>query len=224
MQLIRNWFSTFFEHFDATFIVNLYKAKVLESYYSQISNFEQLGDVLKIRAQLTQRLTTTEDYTYSYFYVGFWGKSFPSSVQNTAFVYRGEELERFEDFCSRLKKRFPKAEVLNYAKTIPDELKENSGQKIQVYPIKPIRDRHDATRHFEHFRSFKNDKDENAHAIERRWVERRVFTVTDAFPSISSENRVINIRSENLSPIEVACNGILEKSTKLREMIQLWLI
>ena len=53
----------------------------MESYYSQISNFEQLGDVLKIRAQLTQRLTTTEDYTYSYFYVGFWGKSFPSSVQ-----------------------------------------------------------------------------------------------------------------------------------------------
>ena len=132
-------------------------------------------------------------------------------------------MERFEDFCARLKKRFPKAEVLNYAKTIPDELRENSGQKIQVYPIKPIRDRHGdhVTRHFEHFRSFKNDQDESAHAIERRWVERRVFTVTDAFPSISSSNRVINIRSENLSPIEVACNGILEKSAKLREMIQL---
>ena len=106
-------------------------------------------------------------------------------VQNTAFVQRGAELERFEDFCARLKKRFPKAEILNYAKTINDELKEESGQKIQVYPIKPIisTEQH-STHHFEHLRSFKNDQDSN-NGIEGRWVERRIFTVTDSFPSIS---------------------------------------
>ena len=31
---------------------------------------------------------------------------------------------------------------------------------------------------------------------------------------------MINVKSTNLSPIEVACSGILEKSAKLREMIQ----
>lgn len=54
---------------------------MLEGYYDQVANFEQLGDVLKIRAQLTQRMTSNDDLGYSYFYVGYWGKSFPASVQ-----------------------------------------------------------------------------------------------------------------------------------------------
>ena len=40
---------------------------------------------------------------FSYFFVGFWGTSFPSNVRNTSFIYRGGELERFEDFSSFLK-------------------------------------------------------------------------------------------------------------------------
>ena len=159
---------------------------------------------------------------FSYFFVGFWGTSFPSNVRNTSFIYRGGELERFEDFSSFLKvsqpnvipsikswfqKRFPKAEILNFAKTVSEEMKDGSHQKIQVYPVKPIVDNNneDDVRHFEHSRSFKKDESEteSKNSIEQRWVERRIFTTTDSFPSISTSNRIVNVKSIILRPVSL---------------------
>ena len=45
--------SSFFVKFDDK---PLTKAKVLEGYYETVGHHEQLGDVLKVRAALTQRL------------------------------------------------------------------------------------------------------------------------------------------------------------------------
>ena len=129
---------------------------------------------------------------------------------------------------------------MTYRNPYKDEVKESSGMKIQVYPVKAVMDQEDSVqpvevRHFEHSRSFKNGKDENEISV--LWVERRIFTITDSFPSISVSNRIINIKSTNLKPvgkmthyndslydsyvqIEVASDGIKEKNRKLREMIQ----
>ena len=171
-------------------------SKILEAYYEKVENWEQLADMLKLRSSLTSRLGCPTEF--SYFYVGFWGKSFPTNVQNLAFIYRGNQFERFEDFCSQLKARFPKSEILKYTKTIQDDIKEGSGMKIQVYPVKPIINGSSSI-HFEHSRSFKNGKNENEISI--LWVERRIFTITDSFPSISNSNRIINVKSTNLKPV-----------------------
>ncbi len=84
-------------------------------------------------------------------------------------------------------------------------MKEASHQKIQIYPVKPIVDcnNEDDVRHFEHSRSFKKDESEteSKNSIEQRWVERRIFTTTDSFPSISTSNRIVNVKSIILRPV-----------------------
>ena len=84
-------------------------------------------------------------------------------------------------------------------------MKEASHQKIQIYPVKPIVDSNneDDVRHFEHSRSFKKDESEteSKNSIEQRWVERRIFTTTDSFPSISTSNRIVNVKSIILRPV-----------------------
>ena len=86
-------------------------------------------------------------------------------------------------------------------------MKEASHQKIQVYPVKPIVDSNneDDVRHFEHSRSFKKDESEteSKNSIEQRWVERRIFTTTDSFPSISTSNRIVNVKSIILRPVSL---------------------
>ena len=108
---------------------------------------------------------------------------------------------------SSFQKRFPKAEILNFAKTVSEEIKEASNQKIQIYPVKPIVDSNneDEVRHFEHSRSFKKDESEteSKNSIEQRWVERRIFTTTDSFPSISTSNRIVNVKSIILRPVSL---------------------
>ena len=90
-------------------------------------------------------------------------------------------------------------------------MKEASHQKIQVYPVKPIVDSNneDDVRHFEHSRSFKKDESEteSKNSIEQRWVERRIFTTTDSFPSISTSNRIVNVKSIILRPVSSGLHG-----------------
>ena len=100
---------------------------------------------------------------------------------------------------------------MNFAKTVSEEMKEASHQKIQIYPVKPIVDSNneDDVRHFEHSRSFKKDESEteSKNSIEQRWVERRIFTTTDSFPSISTSNRIVNVKSIILRPVSSGLHG-----------------
>ena len=145
------------------------------------------------------KLTTSSECSFTYFYVGFWGRSFPNSFQNTVLIARGDEMLRLEDFQAEIISTFPKAEILSSSEAIGEELKNKNEQFVQIFPLKPVLSEEDNfSRHFEHRRSYA-EKEKNG--LEHRWVERRIFTTTDSFPGVSATAKVVNVKTIQLKPV-----------------------
>ena len=169
-----------------------------------------------IRSGLTSKLALSV-CPFNFFYVGFWGRSFPNSFQNVVFIYRADQLARLEDFQDQIKKIFPEAEILSHSEPVPEDIKEKFFKKIQIFPVKPVAVEKDHfCRHFEHRRSF---SDNGKSGIENTWVEKRTFTATDAFPGIAAFARVINVKINKLRPVELAILSLREKNLELRTVI-----
>ena len=122
-------------------------------------------------------------------------------------IARGDQLERLEDFQVQIMTNFPKAEILSTSETLGDEVKNKSAQCIQIFPVKPVNGETDHfCRHFEHRRSY-GTKDKSG--LEHRWVERRIFTATDAFPGISATAKVVNVKTIHSKPVRNFINYLL---------------
>lgn len=82
-----------------------------------------------MEAGFFKKIATSERFFSPYFMVGYYGKGFDSTLSGKQFIHKGFELEGTSDFTSRLKTRFPKAEILklNEFKT-PTEYLNQEGQ------------------------------------------------------------------------------------------------
>lgn len=69
----------------------------------------------------------------AYFRVGYYGKGFPSFLQNKVFVYRGKEYERLSDFSNRTMNQFPNATLMQKLSKPGPEITESSNQCILLF-------------------------------------------------------------------------------------------
>jgi len=101
-----------------------------------------LSGLLKKQADLCDNIQSAVRPTPQYFRVGFYGRGFSPFLQNKEFVYRGGDYERLSDFVMRMQMEYPAAklvEKLTSPADVPMELKESSGQWLQVNPVYPWR-------------------------------------------------------------------------------------
>jgi len=65
-----------------------------------------------------------------YFRVAYYGKGFPSFIQNKVFIYRGKEYERLSDFSNRTLNQFPNATLMQTLSKPGSEITESFNQCI----------------------------------------------------------------------------------------------
>lgn len=63
-----------------------------------------------------------------YFRVAYYGKGFPSFLQNKVFIYRGKEYERLSDFSNRTLNQFPNATLMQKLSKPGPEIIESNNQ------------------------------------------------------------------------------------------------
>lgn len=88
-------------------------------------------------SSLLQRMSNYYDYIMKqlrpkpvFFRVGYYGKGFPSFLQNKVFIYRGKEYERLSDFSNRTMNQFPNATLMQKLSKPGPEITESSNQCI----------------------------------------------------------------------------------------------
>jgi hypothetical protein len=63
-----------------------------------------------------------------YYRVGYYGRGFDQNITGKDFIFRGLELEKRDDFITRLKTVFPTAEILSYSDEPPADIINGSGK------------------------------------------------------------------------------------------------
>ena len=103
----------------------------------QAYNYAKLGEVLREQAMLFEQIATAERFYPPYFRVAFVGEGHSASVANEEFVYRGNQLESIMDFSSRIRQKYPEADVLPPGKPVPADKRAEAKQYLQISTITP---------------------------------------------------------------------------------------
>ncbi|CAH1968130.1 unnamed protein product [Acanthoscelides obtectus] len=208
-------------------------------YETMFFDYKQLSDILKCQAKFYDNILTQLRPEPEYFRVGFYGLSFPLFVRNKQFVYRGLEYERIGAFTQRLQTEFPSAQIL-MKNTPPDDTIINSeGQYIQICNVKPIPEPNPVTlatgipekiSRFYHYNDVKRfqcdrpvhkgiiDKDNE---IKTLWIERVIMEIASTLPGILRWFEVVNRQTEEIPPVQYACETMRNVENELKQLILL---
>jgi dedicator of cytokinesis protein 3 len=202
-------------------------------------DYQKLSFILQKEANLFRSINDTERFFSMYFRVGFYGKGFDDSLSGFQFIYRGFELERISDFISRIKSKYPQAQLLNFTEPPPLDIINSENQYLQIFLVKsssmdelegkerkfskkmPVSmqkyQRENNVNVFLYSRPFKKTKSSNE--FRDLWICNYYYITEDSFPTIHRRSKILKQNEIILSPIDNAVNTIQEKNKELLEII-----
>lgn len=173
-----------------------------------------------------------------YFRVGFYGRGFPLFVRNKQFIYRGLEYERIGTFTQRLQTEFSQAQILTKNSPPDQTILMSPDQFLQINNVKPISnpihlrtatvpvpDRissfyevNDVTR-FQYDRPIHKGTIDKDNEFKTLWIERTILEIETSLPGILRWFEVISRAVKELTPIEFACETMLNVQKELSDLI-----
>jgi hypothetical protein len=218
---------------------------VMDVLAAQYKNFDfdyiQLAELLKQEAQFYQNISTVERIYHEYFRVGFYGKGF-GEYANKEFIYKGNMLERLDDFSDRVKRRFPQAETLTYTEVPPADILNSDKQYLQIFAVKPGSQEEmegkerklsdamplEAQKYvnvnnidvFVYSRPFRKNKKKGetpAEEIADLWIKKTFFITAKKLPYIHRRAAIVDTKEQILEPID---NSITFMSSKNKEIYE----
>ncbi|KAJ7386091.1 Dedicator of cytokinesis protein 3 [Desmophyllum pertusum] len=207
--------------------------ELTEQYESPLFDFIKLGDILKKQAKFFDNIIKQVRPESEYYRVGFYGKGFPSSVRNKAFVYRGQEYEKLGSFNQRLKAQFPDGLMMDKNTPPEDDILESNKQYLQCCRVLPI------SEHEERFsgkavddkiagyyrvndvRRFTNSRPlrPGLEDFGNLWLERTTYTICSPLPGILRWFQITSSESVEISPLLNAVETVESKNKELNRII-----
>ncbi|XP_050543349.1 dedicator of cytokinesis protein 1 isoform X2 [Daktulosphaira vitifoliae] len=177
-----------------------------------------------------------------YFRVAYYGKGFPSFLQNKIYVYRGKEYEFLSDFSTRIRHLFPNATLMQTLSKPGSDIMESTSQYLQINSVEPVMDERkehllkkpineQILRHYRvnDVKKFKFSRpfyridpkmeSNNDNEFANLWIERTVMDTTSSLPGILRWFPVKHSESYEISPLENAIETMQEANRELRELI-----
>ena len=195
-------------------------------------DFGKLARTQRSMATIFESISKGEWHLPRYFRVTYQGQGFPSTLRDRQFVYEGEPSERQAAFTDRMRQLHPAAQILHKG-SLDEAEADADGQYLQIFPVSTYRDlTHtiyqqprvpQATRDYitgtKPYRFAVTSKRHSpASDIASQWVEKTVFTTTEAFPTILRRSEIAAIDVIRLSALETA---VERTSRKTFELVQL---
>ncbi|KAJ5824041.1 hypothetical protein N7447_006381 [Penicillium robsamsonii] len=161
-----------------------------------------------------------------YFRVVYKGLGFPPGLRDKEFIFEASPTERMASFVDRMQREHPTAQVMSTGE-IPDY----EGQFLQISAVSAYRDvshpvyqrpkvpssvrEHllisDPSRFSATSRRHTNSSD-----VREQFVEKLVFTVSQAFPNILRRSEIISAQEVALSPLQTAIERTWRKTQELQ--------
>uniref|UniRef100_A0A8D8XE50 Dedicator of cytokinesis protein 1 n=1 Tax=Cacopsylla melanoneura TaxID=428564 RepID=A0A8D8XE50_9HEMI len=112
--------------------------ELFQVYDTEVFDYRKVELTLTKMPNLYEKIREKNRQELEYFRVGYYGRGFPTFLQNQVFIYRGKEYERLVDFTTRILNFYPHAELIKKL-TPPDEnITESCGQYFQINKVEPI--------------------------------------------------------------------------------------
>ncbi|KAJ3371532.1 hypothetical protein GGF31_003141 [Allomyces arbusculus] len=213
--------------------------KELLGFYDEFMyNYEKQSELLLRLSKLYLAILKQERYYSEYFRVGYYGKGFPASLRNKQFIYRGLEWEKIGPFCERIQSKHPDSVLLKSNAAPKPEILQAEERYLQITAVQPEPDRSqkvfqkgdrvpDAIRSYYQFnnvnrfsvsRPFRKNATKSANEFLDLWTEKVTYTTEDTFPHLLRRSEVVEVTTNEYSPIE---NAVQTMTAKNRELITL---
>ncbi|XP_028418847.1 dedicator of cytokinesis protein 3-like [Dendronephthya gigantea] len=212
---------------------------LIHEYENETFDFIKIKDMLQRQAEFYENIVNTHRVEPSYFRVGFYGKGFPSFLQNKQFVYRGRPVEKIGEFCFRIQSEYPDAEVLRHNNPLDEELMLSNKQYIQCCKVEPILSGHSiqSIPNYVNYRIssyydvnwvdtftlarpfHKGEQIDKSNEFATLWCEITTLTIEARLPGILPWFPVISSKRRELSPIENAINTVTSKTRELQRSV-----
>ncbi|XP_064601988.1 dedicator of cytokinesis protein 1-like isoform X2 [Liolophura sinensis] len=112
--------------------------ELVKLYETEQFDYQKLSDVLRKQAGFYDCILRQMRPDPEYFRVGYYGRGFPSFLQNKVFIYRGKEYERLSDFNARLQNLFPNAQLMRTLSAPGEDILQSPNQYLQINAVSPI--------------------------------------------------------------------------------------
>eukprot|EP00106_Octopus_bimaculoides_P019984 XP_014787426.1 PREDICTED: dedicator of cytokinesis protein 1-like isoform X1 [Octopus bimaculoides] len=202
-------------------------------YENELFDYEHLSELLKRQADLYVQIMKTLRYASEYFRVAYYGKGFPSFLQNQVYIYRGKEYERLTDFSARLLTMFPYAEKLTTLSTPGDDIKLSPKQYLQINAVTPCLDLKSQFKNKTVSESilsyymvnevqkftYSRRMDDNVKDVKDMWLERTILVISHPLPGILRWFPVVSTEVVEVSPLETAIETLETTNKKLQGLI-----
>lgn len=205
---------------------------------------QKQGETAASRERITslqQKIVSEERLVAEYFRVGFYGAGF-GPLSGTSLVFRGNLLERLDEFNARMLQQFPSAQLLTYTHAPSGEVYESQEQFLQIFRVMPSNEHEanggrapeskDVSINVRRFRRY-NDccyflyerpvkKGKSGSEVADLWVEQTFFETDKKLPNIARFASVIHVSSREISPLELAVKTMSDKNRDLSDNIALY--
>ncbi|XP_060585551.1 dedicator of cytokinesis protein 1-like isoform X2 [Ruditapes philippinarum] len=203
-------------------------------YENELFDYEKLSWILRRQAALFESIMKEMRPDPEYFRVGYFGRGYPSFLQNKVFIYRGKEYERLQDFNGRMQTLFPNSELMKTLSAPSDEIKESPKQYLQINAVTPVMEMHQkfvnkqvSEKILKYYQmnevqlfTYSRRIDEGGSNIANIWQEKTNMTTASPLPGILCWFPVTQTIVYKVSPIETAIETLDSSNKKLNSAIE----
>jgi dedicator of cytokinesis protein 3 len=216
--------------------------KELRKFYEETWQYQQLEELLKREGTFYTNIMTKKRFP-AFFHVAFYGKGFRDIHLEGIYVYKSKELENHVEFANKMKKKYPQAELLTKPPQDVQALNERDGQFFEVFAISAITQREinneyvarDPRRspkivkyeqlnnvtHLATARRYResDEKAPNGYDFMDMHREIRIFRVPQPFPCERRRQKVVEVITIDLDPLENAIKDVEDKTLDLQDSV-----
>lgn len=208
--------------------------ELAQLYEGELFDYERLSVILRKQADLYSHIISKLRPDPEYFRVGYFGKGFPSFLQNKVFIYRGKDYERLPDFNGRMQALFPNAELMRSLSAPLEDMKESDKEFLQINSVSPVFDLHGrfgdkhvsdriqqyyAKNEVQKFQFFRK-MEECGNDYTSLWLERTFLLTSYEFPGILCWFPVTTVTTYQVSPLENAFDTLDATNKKINKEVE----
>ena len=198
----------------------------LASYYEHaIFDFTKLARTQRSMSNITDAIAKEERHSPRYFKVTYRGLGFPTSVRDKQYIFEGSPSERMAAFTDRMQKLHPAAQV-----TQSSDATNLEGQYLEVSSVSihrnfnhPVYQRARLQPSVKEYLlnsnpiqfSVSSKRHVPGTHVREQWVEKRIYTTAEPFPTILRRSEIVSSEEVRLSPIETAIERTWRKTAEL---------
>ena len=191
-------------------------------------DFAKLARTQRSMAKIYESITKWERPMPRYFRVIYRGLGFPLSLRDKQFIFEGGSAERISIFTDRIRQQYPSAQLAPAG-----DIDSLEGQYLQIFPVSPHRDLehviYQQTKVPHSIREFvlssnprrfavTSKRHSPASGVQDQWIEKTIYTTSEAFPTISKRSEVVAIDIVRLSPLQTAVERTSRKTAEIASL------